>query len=253
MLCRCRSERGNGQLRLVAHHVPGRMRIRSAALKAMFGASEDARRPREPVYIAEGEICAGIDGRPKKLSRYQWFESISLQRGVRELSVPGSRRERAAILGGGAPPPATRGPACEGPGEAQPRSDRGSVTLYAVSAPLRQPLHDRRNHGERAMRLACWRPRSRHDVHSIGRDRRDHRATDAVQAQRRDGRSGPLSGAGPAASRLQRLGARLRSCRLAEDAREAGPAARSRSSVGTERGGCGALLCISNPYRLRPW
>jgi hypothetical protein len=33
---------------------------------------------------------------------------------------------------------------------------------------------------------------------------------------------GPLSGAGFAASRLRRLGARLRACRLAKDAREAG-------------------------------
>ena len=41
----------------IAHHVPGRMRIRSAALKGNVCASEDARRPREPVYIAEGEFA----------------------------------------------------------------------------------------------------------------------------------------------------------------------------------------------------
>jgi hypothetical protein len=41
----------------IAHHVPGRMRIRAAALKDNVCASEDARRPREPVYIAEGEFA----------------------------------------------------------------------------------------------------------------------------------------------------------------------------------------------------
>ena len=53
----------------IAHHVPGRMRIRSAALKGNVCASEDARRPREPVYIAEGEFARGFDGRSKKIWR----------------------------------------------------------------------------------------------------------------------------------------------------------------------------------------
>jgi hypothetical protein len=62
----------------IAHHVPGRMRIRSAALKGNVCASEDARRPREPVYIAEGEFARGSTGGRKNLAGYRWFESISL-------------------------------------------------------------------------------------------------------------------------------------------------------------------------------
>ena len=64
----------------IAHHVPGRMRIRAAALKGNVCASEDARRPREPVYIAEGEFARGSTGGRKNLAGYRWFESISLQR-----------------------------------------------------------------------------------------------------------------------------------------------------------------------------
>ena len=40
-----------------------------------------------PVYIAEGEF-AGSTGQPKKFAGYRWFESISLQQRVCELSVP---------------------------------------------------------------------------------------------------------------------------------------------------------------------
>jgi len=46
----------------IAHHVPGRMRIRAAALKGNVCASEDARCPREPVYIAKGEFARGSTG-----------------------------------------------------------------------------------------------------------------------------------------------------------------------------------------------
>ena len=58
------------------------MRIRSAALKGNVCASEDARSPREPVYIAEGEFARGSTGDRKNLAGYRWFESISLQRRV---------------------------------------------------------------------------------------------------------------------------------------------------------------------------
>jgi hypothetical protein len=71
----------------IAHHVPGRMRIRSAALKGNVCASEDARRPREPVYIAEGEFARGSTGGRKNLAGYRWFESISLQPSSSESSA----------------------------------------------------------------------------------------------------------------------------------------------------------------------
>ena len=67
----------------IAPHPPGRMRIRAAALKGNVCASEDARRPRDPVYIAEiaeGEFARGSTGGRKNLAGYRWFESISLQR-----------------------------------------------------------------------------------------------------------------------------------------------------------------------------
>ena len=71
--------------------------------------------------------------------------------------------------------------------------------------------------------------------------RRTELPTSSV-ADRRDRRSGPLSGAGPAAGQLQRLGARLWSGRLAEDDARARPAARSHGRAGAERRGCRALL-----------
>src|SRR6202011_3301654 len=76
----------------IVHHVPGRMRIRSAALKGSVCASEDARRPREPVYIAEGEFARGSTGGRKNLAGYRWFESISLQQTVWVSPRPGRYR-----------------------------------------------------------------------------------------------------------------------------------------------------------------
>ena len=73
-------------------------------------------------------------------------------------------------------------------------------------------------------------------------DRRDHRTADQVRAHRRHRRQGPLSHSRSAGCRLQRLGARLRPGRFAENARQARHASQSRGGDRAERGGGGALL-----------
>ena len=73
-------------------------------------------------------------------------------------------------------------------------------------------------------------------------DRRNHRTADQICADRRHRRPGPLPDSRPADGELQRLGARLRPGRLAQDARQTRHNARSHGGARAERSGGGALL-----------
>ena len=73
-------------------------------------------------------------------------------------------------------------------------------------------------------------------------DRRDHRPADPLHPQRRHRRPGPLCHPRSADRQLPGLGARLWPGRLAEDARQARPAAQPHRGARAERGRGGALL-----------